>query len=76
VAAVVLLDPDPVLSLEPIEAEPARERFWAASLPTERDHLDDEWVRALLRRPTYLLRRGADPDDAAARLDELATSLR
>ena len=76
VSAVVLLDPDPVLSLAPIEPEPARQRFWAASLPTERDHLDDEWVRALLRRPTYLLRRGLDPDDAAARLDELAASLR
>ncbi len=76
VSAVVLLDPDPELSLEPIDAETAAERFWAASLPTERDNLDDGWVAELLRRPTYLLRRGSDPDEAAARLDELAASLR
>lgn len=76
VTAVVLLDPDPVLSLQPITPQAAADRFWAASLPTERDHLDDAWVRALVQRPTHLLRRGTDPDDAAARLDELAISLR
>ncbi len=76
VTAVVLLDPDAVLSLQPITAQAAAERFWAASLPTERDHLDDHWVQALVQRPTYLLRRGTDPDEAATRLDELAISLR
>jgi hypothetical protein len=76
VTAVVLLDPDPVLSLQPITAQTAAQRFWAASLPTERDHLDEQWVQSLVQRPTYLLRRGADPDEAAARLDELAASLR
>jgi hypothetical protein len=73
VDAVVLLDADTRLSLEPVDRDEARQRFWDASLPIERDHLTDEWVEGLLDRPTYVLRRGTSPDDAAALLQELAT---
>jgi hypothetical protein len=73
VHAVVLLDADTTLSLEPIDRAEARQRFWDASLPVERDGLPDEFVEGLLDRPTYVLRRGSSPDDAAALLQELAT---
>jgi hypothetical protein len=76
VDVVVLLDPDPELSLAPISVDEALERFWASSLPTEREHLADEWVRALMDRPVYLLRRGTDPASAAQALIRLAESLR
>jgi hypothetical protein len=76
VAAVVLLDPHPELSLTPISADEALERFWASALPTEREHLTDEWVRALMNRPVHLLRRGTDPATAAQALINLADSLR
>lgn len=76
VAAVVLLDPDQRLALEPADACEADRRFWVAALPSERDHLSTVWVAGLLDRPVYVLRRGPDPDTAAALLDELATSLR
>ncbi len=73
VDAVVLLDADAHLSLEPIDRDEARQRFWDASLPIERDHLPHDFVDGLLDRPTYVLRRGTSPDDAAALLQELAT---
>jgi hypothetical protein len=76
VAAVVLLDPDPTLSLTPADHATAHDRFWAAALPSERQHLAPAWVDALLDRPVHVLRRGPDPDTAAALLDELAASLR
>jgi hypothetical protein len=75
-AAVVLLDPAPELSLQPVSFDEAVERFWAPALPTEREHLTDEWVHGLLDRPTYVLRRGTDPALAAQALIELARSLR
>jgi hypothetical protein len=73
VHAVVLLDADTSLSLEPIDRDEARQRFWDASLPVERDDLPDDFVEGLLDRPTYVLRRGTSPDDAAELLQELAT---
>lgn len=75
-AAVVLLDPAPELSLQPVSLDEALERFWAPALPTEREHLTDEWVRGLLDRPTFVLRRGTDPALAAQALSDLAHSLR
>jgi hypothetical protein len=54
----------------------ALERFWAPALPTEREHLTDAWVRGLLDRPVFVLRRGTDPEAAAQVLAELAVSLR
>jgi hypothetical protein len=74
--AVVLLDPADELSLEPISLDEALDRFWEPALPTEREHLTDEWVRALLDRPVYVLRRGTDPQAAAEALRQLAVSLR
>jgi hypothetical protein len=73
VDAVVLLDASPTLSLQPIDAEEARRRFWDASLPIERDNLPNDFVDGLLDRPTYVLHRGTSPDDAAQLLQELAT---
>jgi hypothetical protein len=61
------------LSLEPIDRDEARQRFWDASLPIERDDLPHDFVEDLLDRPTYVLRRGTSPDDAAELLQELAT---
>ena len=74
--AVVLLDPDVALSLEPIDTDEAVGRFWASSLPTEREYLDAAWVEALLTRPTFRLQRGRDPVAAAVALQDLAASLR
>ena len=76
VDAVVLLDPHPELSLTSISVEEALERFWASALPTEREHLAEEWVRQLMERPVHLLRRGTDPATAAQALIRLADSLR
>jgi hypothetical protein len=76
VDAVVLLDPDPVFSLRPVSVAEATERFWLAALPTERQHISDQWVAELLDRPTFVLRRGPSPTDAAEALDQLAMSLR
>lgn len=73
VDAVVMLDPDTTLALEPIDLDEARRRFWEASLPIEREQLDPEWVDTLLARPTYVLRRGTSPEAAAELLQELAT---
>lgn len=73
VDAVVLLDPSPELELRPAGPEEALRRFWDASLPVERDHLDAAWVDDLLSRPTYVLHRGTSPEDAARLLEELAT---
>ena len=70
---IVLLDADTTLSLEPIDRDEARQRFWDASLPIERDDLPHDFVEGLLDRPTYVLRRGTSPDDAAELLRELAT---
>lgn len=75
VDAVVFLDPDRRLSLCAIDAAEAAERFWTPALPTERRGLPERWVAGLLRRPTYVLRRGEDPHAAAALLQELAASL-
>jgi len=75
-AAVVLLDPSPVLALRPLDPMEAAERFWAPALPTERDHLSTAWVAQLLDRPVYLLQRGSDPMTAVQALAELAESLR
>ena len=76
VDAVVMLDPDPRFSLLPVSLSEATDRFWAASLPTERDHISAEWAAGLLDRPVYVLRRGSSPEAAAAALDDLAVSLR
>jgi hypothetical protein len=76
VDAVVMLDPDPSFSLLPISLREATERFWAAALPTEREHISAEWAAGLLDRPVYVLRRGSSPEVAAAALDDLAVSLR
>lgn len=76
VRAVVIVDPDGPLALRAVSATEAIERFWAAALPTEREHISTEWVRGLLTDRTYVLGRGASPDDAAAVLDDLAVSLR
>lgn len=73
VHAVVMLDPDPHLALEPIDLDEARRRFWDASLPVEREQLRPEWVDTLLDRPTFVLRRGTSPEAAAELLEELAT---
>ncbi|MFN0026672.1 MAG: hypothetical protein ACKV2O_05710 [Acidimicrobiales bacterium] len=73
VDAVVFLDPDPVLDLQPIDVTEARQRFWDCALPTERTGLPEAWVEALLQRPTYRLNRGRDPD-AAARLLQQAVA--
>jgi hypothetical protein len=73
--AVVLLDPDPDLQLRWADEDEARRRFWDASLPVERDRLDREWVDDLLARPTFVLQRGASPDDAATALAQLASEL-
>jgi hypothetical protein len=75
-SAVVLLDPSPELSLVAVDAAEALERFWAPALPTEREHLTDGWVRGLLDRPVFVLRRGIDPEAAAQLLADLAVSLR
>ncbi|MEK7422985.1 MAG: hypothetical protein AAB131_04000 [Actinomycetota bacterium] len=75
-AAIVLLDPRPLLRLSEITHTEALERFWASSLPSEREHLDRDWVSDLLRRPTYLLCRGGSPVAAAHALHDLAVSLR
>lgn len=74
--AVVLLDPSPELSLQPLDAHEALERFWSPALPTERQHLSAEWVQQLLDRPVFVLRRGTDPAAAAQLLMGLADSLR
>ncbi len=71
VDAVVLLDPSPDLGLEPITPAEAADRFWGPALPSERADLPSAWVEALLDRPCYVLRRGTDPDDAAALLRSL-----
>jgi hypothetical protein len=74
--AVVMLDPHADFSLQAVSHAEATDRFWAASLPTEREHISAEWVSDLLDRPVYVLRRGASPQAAAAALDDLAASLR
>ncbi len=73
--AVVLLDPDPTLHVRSIDRDEAERRFWDASLPVERDHLDGAWVDDLLTRPTFVLHRGPSPDDAARALEGLAGDL-
>lgn len=73
VDAVVLLDPSPELGLRRAEPEEGLRRFWEASLPVEREHLDRAWVEDLLSRPTYVLHRGTSPEDAALLLEELAS---
>jgi hypothetical protein len=73
---VVLLDSDTEFSLAPVSQSEAPERFWAASLPTEREHISSQWADGLLDRPTYVLRRGLSPLAAAEALDDLAASLR
>jgi hypothetical protein len=73
--ALVLLDPDPRLSLQQVSATEAAERFWSSALPTERQHLATAWVEALASRPAFVLRRGTDPDAATQALADLATSL-
>lgn len=72
VDAVILLDPDPELDLRPVPADEARRRFWEPALPTERRDLPEAFVDELLDRPCFVLRRGTDPNDAAARLQWLA----
>jgi hypothetical protein len=74
--AVVLLDPSPVLSLDAVSVQEARDRFWAPALPTERQYLSPAWVDGLLDRPVFVLRRGTDPDAATQALADLADSLR
>jgi hypothetical protein len=74
VHAVVLLDPSTELSLEHADVADARARFWDAALDDERLRLDTAWVDDLLSRPTFVLRRGTSPDDAAALLDDLAAT--
>lgn len=76
VHAVVMLDPDPEFSLQPVSVAEATDRFWAASLPTEREHISGAWAKGLLDRPVYVLRRGTSPEAAAEALDDLAASLR
>lgn len=76
VDAVVLLDPSPVLAVHAIGAREAIDRFWAPALPTEHEHLAEEWVAELLARPVFVLQRGSDPMAAVQRLTELAASLR
>jgi hypothetical protein len=74
--ALVLLDPDPRLSLQPVSATEAAERFWSTALPTEQQHLAPQWVAALASLPAFVLRRGTDPDAATQALVDLAASLR
>jgi hypothetical protein len=74
--ALVLLDPDPTLSLRQVSPDEAAERFWASALPTERQHLTPEWIAALATLPSFVLRRGTDPDAATQALADLAASLR
>lgn len=73
--AVVLLDPSTDLGVHAVDADEARRRFWHAALDDERLRLDTAWVDDLLSRPTFVLRRGTSPDDAAQLLDDLARSL-
>jgi hypothetical protein len=73
--ALVLLDPSTALSLRPVSVDEALERFWEPALPTERDTLADEWVRQLVDRPVFVLRRGTDPDAATQALVDLAADL-
>jgi len=73
VDAVVLLDPGSTLELRRAEPEEAQRRFWEASLPVEREHLDPSWVDDLLTRPAFVLHRGTSPEAAARLLEELAT---
>jgi hypothetical protein len=73
--ALVLLDPSTELSLLPVSLDEAIERFWAPALPTERDTLADGWVRQLVDRPVFVLRRGTDPDAATQALVDLAADL-
>lgn len=73
VDAVVLLDPGAELELRRAEPDEAQRRFWDASLPVEREHLDPAWVDNLLSRPTFVLHRGTSPEAAAELLEELAT---
>ena len=74
--ALVLLDPDPRLSLQRVSATEAAERFWSSALPTEQQHLAPQWVEALASLPAFVLRRGTDPDAATQALVDLAASLR
>jgi hypothetical protein len=76
VDAVVILDRADRLSLRRLDPAEAAERFWADALPTERDHISDDWVAGLMARPAYMLSRGTSPADAARVLDDLAVSLR
>jgi hypothetical protein len=76
VHAVVMLDPDERLSLRALTPDEAAARFWANALPTEREHIGDDWVTDLMTRPAYLLGRGPSPEEAARALDDLAVSLR
>jgi hypothetical protein len=76
VHAVVFIDPQGELSVDEIDPQQATDRFWASSLPTERETLAPQWVHRLLDRPTYVLHRGASPEDAAGALQRLAISLR
>ena len=68
VDAVVLLDPSPSLGLRSVSRAEAAERFWGPALPTERRDLPPAWVDELLDRPSYVLARGTDPDDAVSLL--------
>jgi hypothetical protein len=74
VDAVVLLDPSPALGLRPVDRAEAAERFWVPALATERRDLPPAWVDRLLDRPTYVLARGAAPDDAVDLLRRELTS--
>jgi hypothetical protein len=75
VHAVVFIDADGDLAVEEIDRGEAEDRFWRSALPTEHETLTPRWVRALLARPRYVLRRGASPADAAAALQRLAITL-
>lgn len=74
--ALVLLDPDPTLSLRAVSVDEATERFWSSALPTEQEHLAPDWVVSLATLPAFVLRRGTDPDAATQALADLAASLR
>ena len=76
VHAIVFIDPAGELSIDEIDLSQATERFWDSSLPTERETLSADWVRRLLDRPRYVVRRGSSPSDAADALQRLAISLR
>ena len=75
VDAVVFLDPDGDLGLDPVELGEARRRFWDPALPTERRDLPASWIDELIDRPRYVLRRGIDPEAAVAALDRLTRTL-